>query len=76
MVVKSKKRTRTPSEYICHTLYLYFSGLLFRKTSEYHLLAFVKRNHVSVWKWINFIDQRKYCKGKEGEEKYRNYYCR
>jgi hypothetical protein len=28
--------------------YLYFSGLSLRKTSEKHLLPFVKRNHVSI----------------------------
>ena len=49
-MVKSK-RSRTPSKYIYYALYLYFSGLSLRKTSE-HLLPFVKRNHVSVWKWI------------------------
>jgi putative transposase len=30
---------------------LYFSGLSLRKASE-HLLPFVKRNHVSIWNWI------------------------
>src|SRR3954452_19412953 len=49
-MVKSK-RTRTPSKYIYHALYLYFSGLSLSKTSE-HLLPFVKRNHVSIWNWI------------------------
>ncbi len=43
-MVKSK-RSRTPSKYIYYALYLYFSGLSLRKTSE-HLLPFVKRNHV------------------------------
>ena len=49
-MVKSK-RSRTPSKYIYYALYLYFSGLSLRKTSE-HLLPFVKRNHVSIWNWI------------------------
>ena len=31
---------------------LCFSGLLLRKTSEHLLLPFVKRNHVSIWNWI------------------------
>ena len=44
-------RNRTPSEYIGYGLYLYFSGLSLRKTSE-RLSCFVKRNHVSVWNWI------------------------
>lgn len=46
------KRSRTPSKYIYYALHLYFSGLLsLRKTSE-HLLPFIKRNHVSIWNWI------------------------
>jgi putative transposase len=49
-MVKSK-RSRTPSKYIYYALYLYFSGLSLRKTSE-HLLPFVKMNHVSIWNWI------------------------
>jgi putative transposase len=58
-MVKSKRRTRTPSKYIYHALYLYFSGLSLRKTSE-HLLPFVKRrNHVSVWKWIQHYRPKK-----------------
>ena len=44
-------RNRTPSEYIGYGLYLYFSGLSLRKTSE-RLSCFVKRNHVSIWNWI------------------------
>src|SRR5688572_28297349 len=50
-MVKSK-RTRTPSKYIYHALYLYFSGLSLRKTSE-HLLPFVKRNHVQYGNGFN-----------------------
>ena len=57
-MVKSKKRSRTPSKYIYYALYLYFSGLSLRKTSE-HLLPFVKRNHVSVWKWIQHYRPKK-----------------
>ena len=44
-------RNRTPSEYIGYGLYLYFSGLPLRRTSE-RLSCFVKRNRVSVWNWI------------------------
>ena len=44
-------RSRTPSEYICYGLYLYFSGLSLRRTSE-RLSCFIKRNHVSIWNWI------------------------
>ncbi|HET7389495.1 MAG TPA: DDE-type integrase/transposase/recombinase [Nitrososphaeraceae archaeon] len=45
------KRSRTPSKYIYYALRLYFSGLSLRKASE-HLLPFIKRNHVSIWNWI------------------------
>ena len=45
------KRSRTPLKYIYYALHLYFSGLSLRKTSE-HLLPFIKRNHVSIWNWI------------------------
>ena len=57
-MVKSK-RSRTPSKYIYYALYLYFSGLSLRKTSEYHLLPFVKRNHVSIWNWIQHYRPKK-----------------
>jgi putative transposase len=44
-------RNRTPSEYVRYGLYLYFSGLSLRRSSE-RLSCFVKRNHVSIWNWI------------------------
>jgi putative transposase len=44
-------RNRTPSEYVCYGLYLYFSGLSLRRASE-RLSCFIKRNHVSIWNWI------------------------
>ena len=44
-------RNRTPSKYVCYGLYLYFSGLSLRQTSE-RLAFFIKRNHVSIWNWI------------------------
>ena len=44
-------RNRTPTKYVYYGLYLYFSGLSLRRTSE-RLSCFVKRNHVSVWNWI------------------------
>jgi putative transposase len=45
------KRNRTPSKYIVYALQLYFSGLSLRKISQ-QLSCFVKRNHISIWKWI------------------------
>ena len=44
-------RNKTPPEYIYHGLYLYFSGLSLRRTSQ-QLSCFIKRNHVSIWNWI------------------------
>ena len=44
-------RNRTPLEHVGHGLYLYFSGLSLRRASE-GLSCFVRRNHVSIWNWI------------------------
>jgi putative transposase len=52
------KRNRTHSEYIGYGLYFYFSGLSLRRTSE-RLSHFIKRNHVSVWNWIQKYNPRK-----------------
>ena len=51
-------RNRTPSEYIVYGLYLYFSGLSLRRTSE-RLSCFIKRNHVSIWNWIQKYKPKK-----------------
>ena len=45
-------RNRTPSKYISYALYLYFSGLSLRRTAEKLSSSFFKRNHVSIWNWI------------------------
>jgi putative transposase len=45
------KRNRTPTKHIYYALHLYFSGLSLRKVSQ-HLSQFIKRNHVSIWNWI------------------------
>ena len=45
-------RNRTPSEYIQYGLYFYFSGLSLRSSSERLSFHFIKRNHVSIWNWI------------------------
>jgi len=46
------KRNRTPSKYIYYALYFYFSGLSLRRASKILSSYFIKRNHVSVWNWI------------------------
>jgi putative transposase len=42
---------RASSKYIYYVLQLYSSGLSLRETSK-RLLLFIKRNHVSIWNWI------------------------
>jgi len=54
----SSIRNRTPSEYIGYGLYFYFSGLSLRRTSE-RLSCFIKRNHVSIWNWIQKYNPQK-----------------
>jgi len=44
-------RNKTPSKYVYYGLHLYFSGLSLRKTSE-RLSQIYKRNHVTIWNWI------------------------
>ncbi len=51
-------RNKTAPEYIYRGLYLYFSGLSLRRTSE-RLSYFVKRNHVTIWNWIQKYHPRK-----------------
>jgi len=45
-------RNRTPSVYVGYDLYFYFSGLSLRRTAERLSSCFIKRNHVSIWNWI------------------------
>jgi putative transposase len=52
------KRNRTPSKYIYYALQLYFSGLSLRKTSQ-RLSQFIKRNHISIWNWIQWYTPKK-----------------
>jgi putative transposase len=42
---------RTSLKYVYYALKLYSSGLSLRRTSQ-HLSLIIKRNHVSVWNWI------------------------
>ena len=44
-------RNKTPPEYVYRGLYLYFSGLSLRRTSQ-RLSCSIKRNHVTIWNWI------------------------
>ena len=51
-------RNRTPSKYVYYGLHLYFSGLSLRKASE-RLSHLYKRNHVSIWNWIQKYQPQK-----------------
>ncbi len=62
-------RNRTPSMYIGYGLYFYFSGLSLRRTSQILSSHFIKRNHVSIWNWIQkHKPQRISSRKKEFEE--------
>src|SRR5215213_3836928 len=54
----SLRRNRTSPEYIFYALHLYFSGLSLRKASK-HLSQFIRRNHVSIWNWIQHYKPEK-----------------
>jgi Transposase and inactivated derivatives len=62
-------RKRTPSEYICYGLYLYFSGLSLRRASE-RLSYLIKRNHVSIWNWIQRYKPEKIASKRKKVEAY------
>jgi putative transposase len=63
-------RNRTSSEYIDYGLYFYFSGLSLRKTSERLSSCFIKRNHVSVWNWIQKYKPKKIFERKKKIEEF------
>ncbi|MGC8696441.1 MAG: hypothetical protein ACP5UD_08570, partial [Conexivisphaera sp.] len=45
-------RKRTPLSVILYAMYLYFSGLSFRRASR-ALGAAMRRSHTSIWKWVH-----------------------
>src|SRR3954453_4240113 len=53
------RRNRTPSKYIYYGLYFYFSGLSLRRASKILSSYFIKRNHVSIWNWIQKYNPKK-----------------
>ncbi len=52
-------RNRTPSLYVGYALYFYFSGLSLRRTAERLSSCFIKRNHVTIWNWIQKYHPKK-----------------
>ncbi|HET7149658.1 MAG TPA: DDE-type integrase/transposase/recombinase [Candidatus Nitrosopolaris sp.] len=65
----NSRRNRTPSEYIGYALYFYFSGLSLRRTSE-RLACFIRRNHVSIWNWIQKYKPQRISSKKKNIEEY------
>ena len=64
-------RNRTPSKYIGYALYLYFSGLSLRKTADrLSDCFFIKRNHVSIWNWIQKYKPEKILSKKKNISEY------
>ena len=63
-------RNRTPSEYIGYSLYFYFSGLSLRRTADRLSSCFIKRNHVSVWNWIQKYKPQKLSSEKKKVSEY------
>ena len=56
----SNKRNRTPSECIDYGLYLYFLGLSLRNVVKaLSYMNIVKRNHVTIWNWIQKFHPKK-----------------
>src|SRR5436853_4658869 len=55
---------RTPQKYIYYALQLYSSGLSLRKTSQ-RLYPIIKRNHVSIWNWIQKYKPQKIIQKKK-----------
>ncbi len=52
-------RNRTPSSYIGYGLYVYFSGLSLRRAAQILSSCFIKRNHVSIWNWIQKYEPKR-----------------
>jgi hypothetical protein len=50
--IQLQTRRRTPLGIILYAMYLYFSGLSFRRTSR-ALRAAMRRSHTSIWKWVH-----------------------
>jgi transposase-like protein len=64
-----RKRNRTSLKDIDYSLYLYFLGLSYRNTAKELSKRFIKRSHVSIWKWVQhyrpekiFYNRRKMSK--------------
>ena len=62
-------RNKTPPEYMYHGLNLYFLRLsLRRRLTSQQLSCFIKRNHVSIWNWIQKYKPWKYLRKRKIKE--------
>ena len=60
MARSKERRSRTSSKYVYYALQLYSSELSLRKTSErLSALLIRRRNHVSIWNWIQSYKPRR-----------------
>ena len=57
-------KTKPSSKYVYYALQLYISGLSLRKTSQ-QLSPYIKRNHVSIWNWIQRYKPKKIIQKKQ-----------
>jgi putative transposase len=65
------RNSRTPSEYIGYGLYFYFLGLSLKKAAADRLSdCFIKRNHVSIWNWIQKYKPEKLSSEKKNVSEY------
>jgi putative transposase len=63
-------RNRKPLVYIGYALYFYFSGLYLRKAAKILSPCFIKRNHVSIWNWIQKYRPKKLSSTKRRIEEF------
>jgi putative transposase len=64
------RNSRTHSEYIGYGLYFYFSGLSLRKAADRLSDCFIKRNHISIWNWIQKYKPEKLSSKKKKVSEY------
>jgi hypothetical protein len=65
------RNSRTPSEYIGYGLYFYFLGLSLKKAAADRLSdCFIKRNHFSIWNWIQKDKPEKLSSEKKNVSEY------
>jgi putative transposase len=68
--VNVNSKNRTPSEYVFYGLYFYFSSLSLRRTPYISSSCFIKRNHVSIWNWIQKYNPQKTSSKKKKVSEY------